>query len=861
MIISQFRLIGLISILSFLFLFACKQKESTLGNKLMPQPFETVVKEDMEDYHHKAARQEWFDLLHTAAPGDDWKKIEQQNRIANTAYRADLRTQVQTRDGEVSIADGKHTGKWKERGSNNQAGNITMTAFDSSTDQIYCVSGGGSIYRGNLDGSDWTPINEDIQFHDRFLVLIPEGKRLVSAIFNQPHYSDDNGQTWIPSEGITGGTDATITRVVHIESTDEIFLTYKDSANEPYRLYYSDDAGVSFRSVYNYNTTNRNNFYITHTHDTDYLHSIEQLTGSITRIHQWHPEEKVLKVLNDDSKIGFGASGRANLVTTVNPVSQSIIFKSYNEINNVHTSIDTGKTWIPSEEPIPETPWEVTMSVSKHDPNHLQAGGVESFRSYDGGNTWFLVNSWGSYYGDPATRLHADIMYYDEYTSSTGEDFVLNMNHGGIYISYDNGITYKNIGQDGLNVSQYYSVRSLPSNPTVVFAGAQDQGFQRGTIDFNQEGPSDLEQAISGDYGHIVFTNNGSSLWTVYPFGWISFYRNPIDGGIDASYTIESNNETVWIPPIVADPNPNKNIVYAAGGSAEGGSGSYIIKLEVMPDNSIEANNLPYNFADSGGTIAAIGIDYINPDKWYVSTTNRKYYYSLDRGQTFNKVAIPVPGSQYLYGAHIYSSKSDDKVVYMAGSGYSNPGVVKSIDGGITYSNMSSGLPSTNVFDLAVTEDDRYAFAATEAGPYMYLADENKWYELAQTAAPQQTYWSVEIVPFTDIVRFGTYGRGIWDFELTSGPLVSSTKEVESEAANHSLNVYPNPASDVITIKTTDNTLMTSVSIFDTQGRQMSNQNINDTQVTIGVTQYTPGNYIIKARVGGKLLIKQFIKQ
>lgn len=839
---------------------ACQPKQSSTTDNLMPQPFETIVKEDMEDYHHKTARQEWFDLLHTAAPQDDWRQIEQQNRINNTQYRSELRSQVQTRDQDVSIAEGRITGKWNERGSNNQAGNVTMTAYNIETDQIYCVSGGGSIFRGNIDGTDWTPLNEDIQFHDRCLVYLPSASRLVAAIFNQPHYSDDEGVTWTPCSGIDGGTEAAIHRVVHIESTDEIFIVYKASQNEPYRLYYSDDAGASYKSVYNYNTSNAYNIYISHTHDTDLLHSIEQLTGSTTQIQQWHPEDKVLKVLNDKSQIGFGPGGRANLVTTLDTDNNSIVFKAYDDDNLVHTSIDTGKTWIPASQPIPETPWAVTMSVSKHDPNHLQAGGVVSFRSYDGGDTWHQVNSWESYYNNPSSRLHADIMYFDEYTTSDGQDFVLNMNHGGMYISYDNGITYNNIGQDGLNVSQYYSVRSLPANPTVVFAGAQDQGFQRGVINFNQEGTSDLEQVISGDYGHIVFTNNGASLWTVYPFGWISYYRSPVNGGIDASYTIESSNETVWIPPIVADPDPNKNIVYAAGGSADGGSGSYIIKLEVMPNNEIEATNLPFDFSSSGGTIAAIGIDHINRDKWYVSTTNRKYYYSLDNGLTFTKVAIPVPGSQYLYGAHIVSSKSQDNVVYMAGSGYSNPGVVKSIDGGITYSNMSNGLPSTNVFDFVATDDDRYAFAATEAGPYMYLADENKWYELAQTAAPQQTYWSVEIVPFTEIVRFGTYGRGIWDFEMTSGPLVSNTEEIETNLVQHQLTIYPNPATTNITVASTDNVELSSISIYDLNGRVINQLSVNRNQVEIDITTYLPGNYVVKALAGEQELTQRFIK-
>lgn len=109
MIFQRYFFPGSITLLGLLVMFSCQQKESQSETNLMPQPFETIVKGDMEDYHHKAARQEWFDLLHTAAPGDDWRKIEQQNRINNTAYRAELRSQVQTRDGDVSIAEGKHT--------------------------------------------------------------------------------------------------------------------------------------------------------------------------------------------------------------------------------------------------------------------------------------------------------------------------------------------------------------------------------------------------------------------------------------------------------------------------------------------------------------------------------------------------------------------------------------------------------------------------------------------------------------------------------------------------------------------------------------------------------------------------------
>ncbi len=39
-----------------------------------------------------------------------------------------------------------------------------------------------------------------------------------------------------------------------------------------------------------------------------------------------------------------------------------------------------------------------------------------------------------------------------------------------------------------------------------------------------------------------------------------------------------------------------------------------------------------------------------------------------------------------------------------------------------------------------------------------------RWENLMGRDAPATTYWSVEAVPSAGRVRFGTYGRGIWDF-------------------------------------------------------------------------------------------------
>jgi hypothetical protein len=103
-------------------------------------------------------------------------------------------------------------------------------------------------------------------------------------------------------------------------------------------------------------------------------------------------------------------------------------------------------------------------------------------------------------------------------------------------------------------------------------------------------------------------------------------------------------------------------------------------------------------------------------------------------------------------------------MVIIGGSGYSNPPVYISYDHGANFSPLNEGLPNTLVFELAGTPDDAYFFAATEVGPYVYITEEGTWQDLAGISAPDQTYWSVEFIPELNTARFGTYGRGIWDF-------------------------------------------------------------------------------------------------
>src|SRR5690606_17420177 len=221
-------------------------------------------------------------------------------------------------------------------------------------------------------------------------------------------------------------------------------------------------------------------------------------SGTSCQILKFNPATEDLELLTDNSPIGFGAEGDANIqAVTVDGETHLYV---YDGDRKFHVSKDFGATW-EYLSTLPTKPWAVHLYISPSQPKNMIYGEVDAFRSRDGGKTWQKINAWWEYYNNVASKLHADIMSLKEFVDQDDSPFILIGNHGGISITYDAGVANDNIGMFDLNVSQYYDVKSYPLDYNFVFAGAQDQGFQKGFIPGTNT--ENFVQVVSGDYGHI----------------------------------------------------------------------------------------------------------------------------------------------------------------------------------------------------------------------------------------------------------------------------------------------------------------------------------------------------------------------
>ncbi|MEO0471514.1 MAG: T9SS type A sorting domain-containing protein, partial [Bacteroidota bacterium] len=636
-------------------------------------------------------------------------------------------------------------------------------------------SSGGHIWAGNPNGDNWQVLNDPYQLRGIEMVKhvqMANGSRLLvsSSSFgiDAMRYSDDNGQTWTVSNGLDNIQNWG--RVLRSIANDDgnIYVLALEWSQSPWgrttSVYHSADFGTSFSRTHTF-------------HSGTY--------GSEANFDIWmNPDGSGPVYLLEDIRIfTLGANGTTNMVGSLNrshpdgngllsghvDSTNTYLYVLY-DVNNqayVHRSADGGANWTFQATVNTGLFFWKSFSASEHTADVLYTGGINSWRSTDGGLSWTEVNDWAEYYNDPVYKLHADIPGHYDFIHQNGNPFSIVCTDGGAYVSWDNLQSVENISLDGLNVSQYYSTFTSALDPAVIFAGAQDQGFQRSSVD---DGSSALHflQVISGDYGHLVSANGGNSLWCNYPGFSMHFPTTVFNNNLIFADFGDNNMDMsghLWLPPIIADPqDPLK--AYLGGGRINGG-GAHMIELNSIPSsNTITHQQMPFDFSNgTGASISAMAISGLDNDRWYVMTDNESFHYSVDGGNTWAQtVASAIPGSHFFYGNSILPSKISSDKLYIAGSGYSNPPVYVSNDNGQSFQSMSNGLPNTLVYDIAATDDESLLFAATELGPYMFVQSDNQWYPMEGVSAPAVTYWSVEYVPALHAARFGTYGRGVWDF-------------------------------------------------------------------------------------------------
>lgn len=398
------------------------------------------------------------------------------------------------------------------------------------------------------------------------------------------------------------------------------------------------------------------------------------------------------------------------------------------------------------------------IGVSPVNPSIVMVAGLTPRRSLDGGSTWTDL-----YLDKNGLTIHPDS--HALAWSADGTRLYVGTD-GGVYYTDDlastpNTFTSLNAT---LGITQYYQGMSIhPTDPTITFAGSQDNGTQK-------SGSPQWQTVACGDGGRtLIDPTTPNTVYTSCAGGPLP--QKSVDGGVtfsDSNTGIVSERTSFWAP-FTMDPSNHARLYYGTYrvyvSNNAGASWTPISGDQTGPsDDPISAITTITVAPSSSDTVyTACGNDNYPPQVW-VSTNATKGTSSTWTER--NAGLPPRPPSQIAVDAK-YPQVA--YIGFMGFSGYNGDTaghVFRTTNFGAAWTDISGDLPNTEVNDLLLDPDlPSTIYAATDIGVYWTLDGGVHWTPLG-TGLPRMEVMALAMHQPSRTLRAATYGRSMWDLHI-----------------------------------------------------------------------------------------------
>ncbi len=631
------------------------------------------------------------------------------------------------------------------------SGRINVVTPHPTNDSIVFIgAANGGVWKTTNAGLSWTPTFVDVGSQSISALHVETGSPdnvwagtgdrfdgdcsgyLSDGVF----FSSDGGLNWSPRNN--GMRLSTITSLVTDANNDNVVLAagFGDRCNQGGDanggIYRSTDKGATWTEVMDRK-----------------VEDLVAIAGTST-IYASAPGSGVYR--SDNGGANWTLLGAANTASRMRlAVARSNVQVIYALTNTtLYRSDNGGGTWntVSTTACDGQCTYNLSLDVNPTDPQTLIVGAIRPRRSTNGGSSFTtLTNQWGI-----SQQVHQDT-HAVRYSRNLASRIWIG-GDGGLWRTDDSAISWVNMNAN-LNITQYYDIVVHPTDPNIVYGGAQDNSSSRRSTtnvwDLTVVNGDGFMNAIDDTSPAIVFQNG-------YPNGSVpSIYRSTQSGAPGTFASVGSSGLTgggfPWVTP-----------TDVAGGFHFVG-GYYVSRA------SASASTMSWTTISPrvSGTVSVITAKRIGSAVHvYAGTDSGKIYYTANGASSqVVDVSGSLPSGRI---SDVAIDPTNGSRAFLTRASFSGATLYRTTSGGGTWAAVGAGLP--NIPANTVVIDPRNlqrVFVGTDIGVYESTDNGANFAPFSDGMPAGLVISDLEIDDSPHVLTAGTYGRGAWQTTLSSG--------------------------------------------------------------------------------------------
>ena len=499
-------------------------------------------------------------------------------------------------------------------------------------------------------------------------------------------------------------------------------------------------------------------------------------------------------------------------------------------------------------------------------PDELMTIGINIWKSTNGGFNINQQSGGGVGLGTPPigepdggpNYVHSDA--HDIQYIRSQPDTIIIGSDGGVFLSLDGGETFAS-ANGALQTSQFYNgFNTAPLDTNLALGGLQDNS----TVIYR--GNKAWQRAIGGDGSWSAINSTDPDI--MYGSWQNLNVLKTLDGALSDfpfSLNIPSGGSTAFIAPYVVS-HSNPDIIYAGRGT--------ILKSTNAGDSWITTNG--GNELNPSASVYSMEVSPSDPDVLYATTAwlfgggiSPTVHVTQDGGVSYDDVSAGLPDR---IANDVTVDPNDPATAYVTFAGFGTGHIFKTTNYGDTWKDITGTLPDVPTNAVIVDpESTNHIYVGNDLGIYFSEDGGTIWQDYNTGILDAMMVFDLKISNANRKLRVASHGKGAWQRDLVFEVIVG----IDDPATDGSTigQNFPNPFRDQTSIPfVLVKRERVTLAVYDIQGKLvrtlLNNKSLGEGEHFISFdgkdqlgSTLASGNYVYTITVDDKKTSKTFILQ